>query len=796
MSKLATKSKIILIICALLSHRGQAQISGTVTDNSNQPVSYATVALLNANDSTLVKGEITDEQGNYGYENIAIGTYLIRISYVGYQEAYGNYFTITDQREPVQIEAIQLQEATQSLDEVTVTAQRSLIEKRPDRLIMNLDNSILTKGNTADQLLKMAPLVSTSAGGGLTLRGKTNVMILIDGKQVPETTLSLVLQNMPADQIEKLEIITNPSAKYDAAASGGVINIITKEGLKRGFNGTYRVSYSQGKRGKFGTGTSLNYRTDKMNVYGELNYYQGSTYLIENRFRDFPQVNYSLIGNAQSTSAYQNFSGKVGLDYTLAKNHTVGLLASRNKSTVDISTNNRTDFLSDALLADSSILTQGVWVPSRDMYNFNANYQGNIPGIVEISINATQTFYRKNEEQSLTYQSLDNKGNKVGEQRNIQTATPSDIDITIAQADLTKKITDDFKLEAGAKYTSVSTKNDFQQGVLQEEGQSLIITDSSQTGYDERIMAGYFNVNANIGQYGLQAGLRAEQTNTDVRGIVERDFLNWFPSFSVARDISDNYSLSLSYGRKIDRPTYSNLIPFRRFVDPYTIREGNPLLKPQYSHTLELSNTFKDFTVLAGYTYTKDAMLDAFYQDEEVTIFSWRNFSRVETYNLSFVLPLQLTSWWQSNNTVTGLFNRVKTSDEIIIDFSKDVFSYLANTTNLFSLSNSLKAELTGFYNSPKQYGVYTWMPLYSVSVGIAKDILNKQGVIKLKLDDIFWNELYGATAEAGNVIQIGGSRYDSRRIGLSFTYKFGKQTVKKERNRNLGNEDEKGRLN
>ena len=796
MNRLVTKISITLSICALLSHGGQAQISGTVTDNSNQPVSYATVALLNAHDSTLVKGEITDEQGNYMYERIDIGKYLVRISYVGYQEAYSSYFDVKDQQEPIQIEAIQLQEATQSLEEVTVTAQRSLIEKRPDRLIMNLDNSILTKGNTADQLLKMAPLVSTSMSGKLSLRGKTNVMILIDGKQVPETTLSMVLQNMPADQIEKLEIITNPSAKYDAAASGGVINIITKEGLEKGFNGTYRASYTQGKLGRFGTGVSLNYRTDKINVYGDLNYYQGNNYKNENLFRDFPQVGYSMANDAVTITHYGTFSGKVGLDYVLAKNHTVGLLASGYKASVDMDLNNRIDFFSNAIRSDSSILTQGNGGYSRDTYNFNANYQGKIAKIADISVNATQTLYRKNDEQSLIYHSIDDQGSKIGKQRNIQTVTPSDVDITIAQADLTKKVTDDLKLEAGAKYTRIHTKNDFKQGFIPEEGQPLIITDSSQTGYDESIIAGYFIVNADIGQYGLQAGVRAEQTNTDVRKILERNFLDWFPSLSVARTFSDNYSLSLSYGRKIDRPIYDNLIPFRRIVDPYTIREGNPLLKPQYSHNIELANTFKDFTVLAGYTYTKDAMLDAPYQDEEVTIFSWRNFSRVETYNLSFILPLQLTSWWQSNNTVTGLLNRVKTSDENLLNFSKDVFSCLVNTTNLFSLSNSLKAELTGYYNSTNQYGIYTILPLYSVSVGIGKDILNKQGFLKLKLEDIFWSERYRLNTETGGLIQRINNLYDSRRVGISFTYKFGKQTVKKERDRKLGNETESNRLN
>lgn len=721
---------------------------------------------------------------------------MVRISYVGYQMAYSSYFDVKNQQEPIQIEAIQLQEATQSLEEVTVTAQRSLIEKRPDRLIMNLDNSILTKGNTADQLLKMAPLVSTDMSGKLSLRGKTNVMILIDGKQVPETTLSTVLQNMPADQIEKLEIITNPSAKYDAAASGGVINIITKEGLEKGFNGTYRASYTQGKLGRFGTGVSLNYRTDKINVYGDLNYYQGNNYKNENLIRIFPQASYNLISDVKYNIAYQNFSGKVGLDYTLAENHTVGLLASSYKSSVDMNLNNRADFFSDALRADSSVLTRGNWNYSYNTYNFNVNYQGNLAKIADISVNATQTLYRKNDEQSLSYQSINSEGSKIGKQQNIQTVTPSDIDITIAQADLTNEIIDDLKLEAGAKYTRIHTKNDFEQGIIPGEGQPLIITDSSQTGYDEYIIAGYFNVNANIGQYGLQAGLRAEQTNTDVRGIVKRDFLDWFPSLSVARTFSDNYSLSLSYARKIERPTYSNLIPFRRFVDPYSIREGNPLLKPQYSHTIEFSNTFKDFTVLAGYTYTKDAMLDAPYQDEEVTIFSWRNFSRAETYNLSFVLPLQLTTWWQSNNTVTGLLNRVKTSDENLLNFGKDVFSCLVNTTNLFSLSNSLKAELTGYYNSTNQYGIYTVLPLYSVSVGIAKDILNKQGVVKLKLDDIFWSERYRLNTETGGLIQRINNLNDSRRIGFSFTYKFGKQTVKKNRNRSLGNETESNRLN
>lgn len=785
---------IFVFFCTL----AEAQISGSVMDTNNSPVMYSTVVLLNNSDSTLVKGNITDEAGAYVFDNVSDGQYLIRVSYVGFATAYSPVFTISQSQKAVILQSIQLQELSQSLEEVTITAQRALIEKQPDKLVMNLENSLLTKGSTADQILKIAPLVTSDMNGKLSLRGKTDVMILIDGKNVPDATLSTILQNMPADQIEKIEIITNPSAKYDAAASGGVINIITKKGLESGLNGTFRTSYSQGQRGRFSTGTSLNYRTAQLNIFSDLNYYNGNSYNVDNLIRQFPKAAYSMSNHTVYNSNAESFSGKVGLDFTPYENHTIGVLVDGYISGSEIQFDNRSDFMSLSTQPDSSIISYGNWLTDYDMYNFNVNYQGKLSNKgSSISINATQTLYQQNSNQFLSYQSVSVQGANVGKEQNIQTATPSDIHILIAQADYTLPIQDNFQLETGIKATRINTANNFSQVYFGDETQQAQTTDSSQLDYHENVNAGYISLKANLGKYSLLTGLRAEHTRTNVQNIIRRNFFNLFPSFSLNRDITENHTISLSYSRKIDRPVYDNLLPFRIIVDPYTIREGNPLLQPQYSHVIELTNTFKSITVLAGYTNIRNAMLDLPYQDEEkqVTIFSWRNFSLVETYNLSFVLPFQLTPWWQSNNTLTGLFNRVKTSNENIPNFEKDMLSFTFNSTNTFSLGHGMTAFVTGYYNSPSQYGIYKMLPVYSISMGIGKDIMRDLGTIKLSFSDMLWSERYRFNTKTESIIQEGNNFYDTRRLLLSFTYKFGKQSVKSTRSRTLGNEDEGNRI-
>ena len=727
---------LILPLAGTSNARAQVAIKGKVLDEGENSIPYTTVVLLNPTDSAVVQGKITNEQGEFLFEQISSGDYLLSISFVGYETFYKELMGI---KSDINLGSVTLTEASHTLDGVTVNAQRSLVEKKPDRLIVNLDNSILTKGAMADEVLKVAPLVSTDMDGNIKLRGKPNVMVLIDGKNIPSTTLNTVLENLSGEEIAKIEVITNPSAKYDAAASGGVINIVTKKGLQQGVTGHASIISSQGLRNRTNGSVTLNYRIERLQLSGNLNYAHGGNYLKESIQRNLLSIDNITRNHSKNDIVYRSPFGKVGIDYAIHARHQVGGAIEANYTDVDIVMEATTNFFSQFSQPDSTLLSQSDWISNSSMYNFNINYSGKLGNKgEELSMNTTHTIFRQDSRQTLFYRQLFSEDFPDENQRGIRTATPSDISITIAQLDYTHPFNENFTTEIGVKYTGTTTDNQLSQGQLADDLWTATLR--SSIGYKEAIYAGYLSVNTTLGSVNLQAGLRAEQTDALIQDTISRNFVNLFPSILLAKGVNEHYSLSLSYSRKIDRPVYRNLIPFQIFLDPYSGRTGNPLLLPQYSDVIELTNTYKDVTFLASYTNTQNAMLDIPFQNEETlfTTYTYQNLASVASYSLSFILPFQVSRWWQTNSTVTGMYNTFRDPSINDIPFDQDIFGFTINSTNTFLFANDWKAELVGYYNSASQYGISRVEPMYALQAGVSKDIWQGRGNVKLAFDDIF----------------------------------------------------------
>lgn len=780
----------------MVAARGQSAITGSITDPKGQPIVYATVALLSVPDSALVKGNITNETGVYELSELTPGHYVLRATYIGYKTGFSKPFSISAQPATTTLDKIVLAEEVNALQEVTVVAQRQLIEKQADRLVMNLGNSVLAQGVSAKEVLRSAPLVAIDREDKITVRGKPNVMILVDGRTLPNTTLGAVLQNLPADQIEKIEVITNPSARYDAAASGGVINIVTKQGLQYGLTGNVRSAYARGLRGRFNTGTDLNYRGRKYNLLGTLGYLDATDLRRDFYQRDFLNLDQGLESTVENEVAYRTLSGKFGMDYFLNDRHTVGFFVDNYTYGTGIDFQTNTRFYSAAPI-DSGVVTRADYDFTYQLNNFNASYKGvfNDRG-QELSFNATHTRYRQTMEQLLDVQTVDAQG-EPRDSRRISTYTPSRIGITIAQADYVHPLTTHLKVEAGLKFTQIRTGNDFTQETSAGDGSQAGASVNEFSGYTESISAGYGSISTRFDKVSVQAGLRAEQTNAEVRNANAYNYFDLFPSLSVGAELSDNHSITLSYSRRIDRPAYGNLIPFRVFNDPFTIREGNPLLRPQYSNVTELSSTFGNVTLMLGYTRTRDAMLDSpLLEGDRTVVYRFRNFSLFEGYNLSVVIPLQIAKWWQTSSTLTGFYNSVEASNQDIAAFETEIRGVTVNTTNTFLFDKGIKGELTGSYSSAGQYGIYRVMPLYSLNLGIGKEVLKSRGFVKLSFSDVFWSDRPRVEARIGDIRDYSTNYNDSRRVLLSFNYKFGKPTVKAVNSKSLGNENERKRIN
>lgn len=781
---------LLLLFLGITELNAQGKVSGKVVDESNQPIAFATVTLLSSSDSTVVQGKITDEEGAYEIQKVAYGSYILRITFVGYEQTFSSPFSISPEANEVSLGESVLKEYSQTLDEVTVSTQRALIEKHPDRLVMNLEDNILAKGSMANEILEMAPLVSSGANGELRLMGKSNVMILIDGKTIPDASLNAVLQNLSAEEIEKIEIITNPPARFDASASGGVINVITKRGQQLGFKGTYNVIASQGHYGKLYNGLSLNYRTEKVTLFGILNYSAGKNLHEQESVRDFQEIERIVKNSFESTSNYQTPSGRIGLSYLLNKNHEFGIAFDGYISESEMNLDGITNFRGYTTKTDSAVLANRNATNKLSVYNFSLNYLGklNEKGD-ELSFIATHTLYNRDNRQLIESQVFSGEQSPVRGKEIIRTSLPSDINITIAQTDYTHRFNKKINADVGFKYTRVSTASLFSQSDI--SGSS-----SLNTGYDENITAGYLSLNGLLADYSIQAGLRGENTSANITGVGKREFFSLFPGIAVRRNFNDALGVSLSYSRKVDRPLYQNMLPIKNYVDRYTVWEGNPNLRPEYSNIIELSGSFKNLTLISGYTRKKDPVFEIPVSDEETQILSvsMRNIDFAEAYNLSAILPLNIISWWQTNNSVTGIYNKAKSKSEQIV-FSQDQFSLILNSTNTFSFSKKWKGELSGYYNSTAQSGIIKYYPRYAIRTGVGREVLAGKGNFKLLLEDILWSEWYNGEGTVGSVYQTFENRRDTRRIRIAFFYRFGKQTVKTVQDKGLGNESEKQRL-
>jgi hypothetical protein len=765
-------------------------INGIITDSAtHQPLSYATVSLLKTADSSQVKGTLAGDDGKFGLEKIKPGKYFLAGQMIGYAKKLISV-EITNADQTLNI---QLTPQATNLGEVTIKAAKPLVEHRADKTIFNVENSIVAIGNTGMELLGMTPLVNVQPGGEINIKGKQNVLVMINGKIIPGETAEILLQNMPAETISRIEVITTPSAKYDASASGGIINIITKKGTGMGLNGTATLTAAQSSYGKYNGGVVMNYRTGKMNIYGSAN-------VRDAKGKRSEETDRSLNTNEQTEQMQTptelwthgvSESGKLGIDYDLTKNSTISASVEGSYIQSDNTAKAVTNFSSIKL---DSVLTAN----SKPGGNYNFTlydlaYQTKLDAQGQLlNIDLNQVHYNGLSRQDMYGQLVDVSNNNPTQYNSAVTRTNSLFNVSTFQADYTLPVNNKTIFEAGVKdlYTGSSNRS------TATQVNALTTTpDESNTAYNENIAAGYLDLSRQLGTLKLEGGLRAEKTNATLSNTaLHQNYFDLFPSAMLDKKFSNNDELTFSYTSKIDRPNYISLIPFVTPIDRYTQEKGNPDLKPAYSQDFELSGSAGNMAITLGYTYTKDAITDFIQQDEqtEVWTITKANFTREQNYNLSIVLPFAVTSWWNTNNTLVGMYNSFYSNNAGGSVYSQAKFSYNLNSMNTFTLPKGFKAELTGVYNSASVYGIYQISHTSMVNAGLSKAFADKKLNVKLGVNDIFKGSGYNLSSNAGVLHMSGFSSYDSRRVSLSLSYKFGKKaTPAKEHDHG----DVKGRL-
>ncbi|MGZ5134600.1 MAG: TonB-dependent receptor domain-containing protein [Flavitalea sp.] len=813
----------ILYSSQIFAQNKIGKISGNIKDDKQKAIDGATVSLLRSKDAVLVKVNVTDKSGNYEFEKIADGDYVISVTVTGFQKKNSEPFTISPEKTSVTVTTLALSPTAKSLGQVTVTGKRPLIENKIDRTVINVEAAPTNAGATAMEVLEKSPGITVDNDGNISLKGKQGVIVMMDGKPtyLSATDLANVLRNLSASAIDQIEIMTNPPAKYDASGNSGIINIKTKKGRTEGFNGSVSTAGTMGfyKRDnslltpvRSTNSLNLNYRKGKINLFGNLNYnYNENKNDLELTRKLYDQNgNINIISNQESefNGRNNNYSAKIGFDFFQNKKTVWGIVLNGFTFFGRPHSVGGQIFTKPDGTIESVLESEGITKLNFANYSGNFNFKHTFDSTgKEITVDFDYVGYSNSSKSLLITQSYDEPGRVKTGHFELKGNIPGRINIYSIKSDFTYPMKKDMRFDAGFKLSYVENNNEVE---YQRKGNNGWENDSRSNHfiYDENINAAYVSINKKWKKFSAQAGLRLENTNAKGQQITNdstftRDYTSLFPTGYLNYEVTKNHMLTFSYGRRINRPNYQDLNPFIWFLDSLTYRQGNPYLLPQYSNNFEIRHSYKNgITTVINYTRTTDALSQLLIQPDigkRVTYLTPANVASQENIGIAITYPLKVAKWWNSNiyfnlfnNHFSGIhFNPIiQQNEEIDVQYT----SYMINITNNFTFNKGWSAELSGFYRAKGVDGLSISDPMYFMALGGQKTIMKGKGTLRMNLRDPFHWQKYGGTTKYSNIDVRVKNRWNNRALSVSFSYRFGKTTVAQARRRSSGANDEESR--
>jgi hypothetical protein len=795
----------MIVICSVPAFAAGI-VKGRITDQNNRPVEFATAALINPRTKLAVKGAQSNNAGDFVIDGVTAGKYILSVSMLGYGKSETEEFVLADTKEVEK--NVVLRESTQQLKEATVVAKRKFIEQQADKLVINPEASITTASENVFDILKKTPGVTVDSNNNISLKGKEGVKIMIDDKPtyVSADQLATMLKGMQGKDIERIEVIENPSARFDAEGNSGIINIKTKHVKRTGFNGSVFTGMSVNSKIGENGGLDLNLNAGKFNIYGNYSFYEWRGWNNNDVSRRY--VTGDNIGATQTVNTHDRYHGnghnyKVGADYFIAKNQVFSVMVRGSNGYNNNYDNSVTNFRNSQAQLDSALLTLSGNHNRWNNQTYNANYKWDIDTTgrsLTIDADYARFSFDTHNNQNGSFRNAD--GSPKGIETQITGLQQSAIDIFTAKADYVHPFGKKFTLEAGLKTSFV--KNDSKADFAVVDPTSTIwntgLIPHDHFIYDENINAAYMSGRGQFGKTSLQLGLRVENTNSkgdsqSMDRVDRKHYTELFPSLFVQQALNDNNQIGFNYSYRIGRPSYHILNPFKWMLDQYTFEQGNPFLRPQFTHSLGLNYTYKSrFITSLGFNSTNDLFTQVLKQDDQTKVMYQTNdnLSKSIDLNASQTVQLDLAKWWHFNATGTLMYKKVTSDAAGALTFSR--WSYLANTTQSFTLPADISMELSGRYQSRQLWGNFIIYSSYSVDLGLQKYILNKQGTLKVSVDDIFNTNNGGGYAKYGNIDLAAKGNWSSRSLNISFTYRFGKDTFKTRSNRATASSEEQNR--
>lgn len=809
------KFLLTLVLFIAVGHVNAANrgvISGKVIDkHTKQPIPYVAVTLGVLPDSTVKKSVLTDDQGNFKFEEVAEGKYVVGAYMVGYGRKHSK--PIVCRQTSVKVDDIVLENTI--IKEVTVVGKRPEIEMKADRTVMNIENTVTAAAENAYEVLRKAPGVNIDKDDKISLKGKEGVLVTINDKStyLSGQDLANYLKTLNGTEIEKVELITTPPARYEAAGNVGIINIKLKKNNKIGINGSTNAGILITRKVGGNAGINLNMRQGKLNTFASISGNKGfykSKNMVDKRINGDTAQIYQKV---KSLGDWGSLNFRVGADYDINKRHTIGVMARSNFSEEDGDQTTLTNLNLRNGDLGKRLISKNEDGEHNKNFSYNLNYKFTIDTSGRsLNVDADYVQYRNRGYQNGDTYYYNGAGTEISHPVYIKDTKPSDIYIKSFRADYVHPFSKIVTLETGVKGSLVNSDNN-----LKSEKMVFPMTDyindlgrSNHFKYEESILAGYASIAYEKAGWSVKGGLRAEQTwgrgnQVTIGTINKRNSLDFFPTFYVMRTINEKNSLSFSYNRRIDRPSYSKMNPFVSRIDEYTYQEGNPNLRAQYTDNIEINHSWANrvFTSIS-YSHTKDVQMQVL---EEVDIVKPANGGTSENVKASKIVErnikdlngftcnvsanFQPFKWYRTNTNLTGMYNSYNRGEG---KSGNSKLMYMIYSSNSFILPKSYVFEVMLRYNSPMAYGMIDLKSQSSVNIGLQKKLLAGKITLKASADDIFKTMNSRARANYDGMNLYTKSEWTSQRINLSVVYRFGSKDVKQARQRSTSSEEEQNR--
>ena len=769
-----------------ISAKGTATIKGIIKDSlTSEPIEYATVMLLKDSTKKVLGGNITNSKGEFVLEGVPLGTYRLKITCINYKDNISSYIHITEKKEQFDIGTVLMNTASLNLDAITVTAQKGAIEFTADKMVVNVEKTMPPAGGSAIDVLKNTPSVNVDIDGNVSLRGNQNINIQLDGRPSGISDAKM-LEQLPADMIDKIEIITNPSARYDADGTAGIINIVLKKKEESNFNGLAQVN--AGTRDNYGSSVSVNYRQNNINLFGSYDnrfmhrgmngYYERNTYL--------PTSSY-LHNDVQNNMRGQSHNLKFGLDYYFSKYDVISTSILTNKGKRDMGSYTTSE-TKDSL---GNLMSSYINKNSGNRDGFDLDY----------NLNYKRTFDTKGKELTADfYFTRSNDDDKTFRTSNSLRISPDENTtsneknkLISLKSDYVNPISEDTKFEAGYKGIYRERNSDYNQfdkdslGVFYD---NTLYTNSFD--YKENIHAAYsiFTSAFNFGlKFKYQVGLRLENAVTssyqkETSLSHDKSYFSAFPTFNLSAVLNKGNELRVSYSRRINRPNLWQINPFVHKIDDYNVRVGNPDLNPEYIDAYEFTHSLflnkLSFVTTLFYRQVNDNINVHVSYDPATDILtqSFSNYAKQKSYGFEFNVMSQMLKWWNLNGSFSYYGTKFE-GNNVDQSVAKSVWYARFSSQWMYA---GFALQLNGYYSSPQAVPQGKMFGMFMTDLGLKKSFMDGQLSLGLRVSDLFNTGKWKAEINGANFSSLNNMKMNNRILSVSLTYNINNFKMKQEK--------------